>query len=158
MRGVIRQYNHKFTIYMIRSIGKLTLAVILTAAVALAPVRASAQTNAVISTNSTSTNTPKATPKPKYLHSQGKIVAVDKVNMTITVGTKVKRVFNIDSSTKLTKQTKPATFEDFAVDDEIAVAYSATPDGKMMAKTIGTPARTPKAAAPAAIPPPAAKP
>ena len=74
-----------------------------------------------------STNAPAATaPAKKHgMQFKGKIVAIDATAMTLTVGTKT---FNITSTTKITKDGKPATLADFAVGDPVSGNYKKNGD------------------------------
>ena len=58
---------------------------------------------------------PAAAKKPSAGPFHGKLVAVDKMAKTITVG---KRTFQITSTTKIRKNDKPATLEDGVVGEE----------------------------------------
>jgi hypothetical protein len=116
---------------MIKSIGKLTLITILAASVLGMPMGASAQTPPA-------TNAP-ATPeaKVKAFPFQGKVAAVDKVNMTLTLeGKTTNRVFEVTSATKLVKGGKPATLADVNVGDPVRGQWTKTADGKSVAKSV----------------------
>lgn len=78
------------------------------------------------------TNAPAVTAPKKHGGQpyHGKITAIDATAMTVTVGTKT---FEITSSTKVTKEGKPATLADFAVGDSVAGSYKK--DGEKMAAT-----------------------
>jgi hypothetical protein len=79
-----------------------------------------------------STNAPAATTSKKStLH--GKAEAVDTAAMTLTVGT---QVVNVTSTTKITKDNKPATLEEVMVGDAVSVSYKKGDDGKMNATAI----------------------
>lgn len=67
--------------------------------------------------------------KPKATMFRGKLEAVDKSAMTITVGSQVKRVVSITSQTKITKGSKPATLEDGVVGEDVTVSYTKMGDG-----------------------------
>jgi hypothetical protein len=70
-------------------------------------------------------------PKPGPFH--GKLVAMDKVAKTITVG---KRTFNITSETKIKKAGKPATLDDGVVGEEVSGYVKPREDGKLAATTV----------------------
>lgn len=63
----------------------------------------------------------------------GKVAAVDKNAMTITVG---ERVFQVGSETRLMKGGKPATLGDAVVGEEIGGSYQKGENGKLNAKMI----------------------
>lgn len=71
--------------------------------------------------------------KPKAGPFHGKLVAVDKVAKTITVG---KRTFNITSETKIKKAGKPATLDDGVVGEEVSGYVKPREDGKLAATTV----------------------
>ena len=71
--------------------------------------------------------------KPKAGPFHGKLVAVDKVAKTITVG---KRTFQITSETKIKKAGKPATLDDGVVGEEASGYVKPREDGKLMATTV----------------------
>lgn len=67
---------------------------------------------------------------------QGKINALDKIAMTITLEGKEKtRTIFVTSKTKIMKDGKPATFDDARVGDEVAGQVRET-DGKLEAASI----------------------
>ena len=59
--------------------------------------------------------------------------AVDKVQMTISVG---EQTFQITSETKITKDGKPAILNDGVVGENVGGAYKKTDDGKLTATTV----------------------
>jgi len=63
----------------------------------------------------------------------GNIVTLDKNARTITVG---KRIFQINSETKIFKSDKPATFADGAVGDYVTGSYKKSDDGKLIAHSV----------------------
>jgi hypothetical protein len=63
----------------------------------------------------------------------GKLTAVDKKAMTITVG---ERTFQITSDSKLSKGGKPATLADAVVGEEVGGNYQKGDDGKLKAGTV----------------------
>jgi hypothetical protein len=85
--------------------------------------KAGSQTNEAAKTES----------KSKAGPFHGKLVAVDKVGKTITVG---KRTFLITSETKLKKTGKPATLEDAVVSEEVSGYVKPREDGKLTATTV----------------------
>src|SRR5271154_4200277 len=104
---------------MMKSIGKLTLVSILAALVLGVPMGASAQSN---SAPATAPAAPEA--KPKAIPFRGKIGAVDKVAMTLTLeGKTTNRVFQIPSTPKLMKAGKPAPLADAVVGEPATGQY-----------------------------------
>jgi hypothetical protein len=76
-----------------------------------------------ISSAQDSTNAAAATAPAKKkgaLPFHGKISAVDTAAMTLTVGS---LTINVTSTTKITKDGKPATLSDFAAGDSVAGSY-----------------------------------
>jgi hypothetical protein len=71
------------------------------------------------------------TPKAGPFH--GKLVAVDRVAKTITVG---KRTFQITSETKLKKAGKPATLDAGVVGEVVSGYVKPSPEGKLVATTV----------------------
>ena len=61
---------------------------------------------------------------------RGKIAAVDKVAMTVTIG---QTTISITSETKIEKGGKPATLDDVAVGEEAMARIKKTDDGKTTA-------------------------
>jgi hypothetical protein len=114
---------------MIKSIGKLSLAGILVALILGVPVRVSAQAQEP----APASPAPTAPSKPKAIPFKGKLVAIDKSAMTITV---TKRTFSITSETKLFKDGKPATLADGVVGDRVTGSYLKGDDGKLTAKSV----------------------
>jgi hypothetical protein len=122
--------NIKSPTYMIKSLRKLALITLLATAVGGLPLQA----------------VPPPDPKPdapaapeakaKPLPFRGKIGAVDKKAMTITLDERTKRVFQITSETKFAKDGKLATFDAAAVGDYITGSYTKGEDGKLMTKSI----------------------
>jgi hypothetical protein len=128
---------------MIKSIGKLTLVSILAALVLGVPMGASAQSNSAPSTATPATPEAKARAFP----FRGKIGAVDKVAMTLTLeGKTTNRVFEITSATKLMKAGKPATLADAVVGEPVTGQCTKTADGKYVAKTVYIGGKTAEAA------------
>jgi hypothetical protein len=139
---------------MIKSIGKLTLATILAAVVLGVPMGALAQDKTMPAPATPAAPETKARAFP----FRGKIGAVDKVNMTMTLeGKATNRVFEITSATKIMKANKPATLADAVVGEPVTGQCTKTPDGKYVAKTVyigGKPATPEPAPAPATPAPP----
>jgi hypothetical protein len=127
---------------MIKSIGKISLAGILLALAVGVPLSVSAQDQTPPATS----GTPAAPAKPKAIPFKGKLVAVDKTAMTVTVG---KRTFEVTSETKVFKDGKPATLDDGVVGGRVTGSYLKTDDGKLKAKSIYFGGK-PSAAVPAA--------
>ena len=130
---------------MNKTISRLTLSGLLIATVALAPVAGLAQ--------DTKTNTvPGSKSEKKPAHSQravpfrGKVTAIDKGAMTLTLG---KRVFHITSETKITKDGKPGTMTDGVVGETVGGSYLKGADGKLTARTISFGTQTTKGKKPA---------
>ena len=71
---------------------------------------------------------PKAAAPGRVTPFNGKIAAVDKQAKTITVG---ERVFQITSTTRFTKDGKPATLDDAKAGEEIGGAYREGDDKKL---------------------------
>ena len=73
----------------------------------------------------------------------GKIASVDKQAKTVTVG---KRVLQVTSDTKITKNEKPATLDDATVGEEVGGQYHQDADKKMnlVSLRIGPKAEAPK--------------
>lgn len=99
------------------------------------------------------TNTPSAqaaAPKKHGAPYHGKVSAVDPAAMTFTVGT---LTLGIASTTKITKDAKPAIFADIAVGENVSGAYKPDAAGKLLATSvkIGAPKKA-KAAVPAPAP------
>ncbi len=137
---------------MIKSIGKLTLVTILAAVVLGLPVAATAQ-------DKTTPAPPAAPATPsKAVPIRGKLEAVDKVNMTITVGVEAKHVITVTSTTKISKGGKPATLEDGVVGEDVYASCIKSGDGadaKYTARSVRFGAAMKKTdAAPAAPAPP----
>jgi hypothetical protein len=117
---------------MNRTIPRLTVAGLLIAAVAFAPVASRAQDK---KTNNASGS--KVEEKParsqRAVPFRGKITAIDKGAMTLTIG---KRIFHITSETKITKDDQPATLADGVVGEAVTGNYLKGADGKLSAKTV----------------------
>lgn len=111
---------------MIKTFGKLTLIALFAAAVAGLPLRA----------GPAASNGSDPAPKTRAIPFRGKIGAVDKTAKTITLDEKTKRVFEITSDTKLTKDGKPATFDAAVVGDYITGQYIKGDGDKLIAKSI----------------------
>lgn len=87
------------------------------------------------------TNTPAASSHEAHAHNKkhdtlpfhGKLTAVDKTAMTLTVG---KRTFEITSETKIAKDGVPATLSDAVVGETVSGAYKKGADGKLSATTV----------------------
>lgn len=103
-----------------------------------------------------STNAPAAqapAPKKSSLPYHGKVSAINTNAMTFTFGA---TTLGITSETKITKNGKPAIFEDLAVGDNVS-GHRKTVDGKEVATTVRIGAPKKKEAsdsAPAAAPAP----
>lgn len=67
----------------------------------------------------------------------GKLAAVDKAAMTITLeGKESRRVFQITADTRLTKLGKPATLEDAVTGEDVGGLYRKTEDGRLEAVSV----------------------
>lgn len=117
---------------MKKMILKTTVLSLLAAAIVAAPASVLAQ--------AADTNNPPAVKSEtqkvrKHDHSvfRGKLTAVDKDAMTLTVG---KRTFAITSATKITKNGQPATLADGVVGEKVAGTYKKGEDGKLTAISI----------------------
>ena len=67
----------------------------------------------------------------------GKLAAVDKTAMTITLeGKETQRVFQITSDTRITKTGQPATLDDAMVGEEVAGTFKKTEAGRMEALSV----------------------
>ena len=95
-----------------------------------APVLLAQTTNKVPRDKSAATE-PQKPAKAGPFH--GKLVAVDKVAKTITVG---KRTFQITSESKLKKNGKPATLEAAVIGETASGYVKPSPDGKLVATTV----------------------
>ncbi|MBI5774220.1 MAG: copper-binding protein [Verrucomicrobia bacterium] len=73
---------------------------------------------------------------PGPLPFNGKITAMDAAAKTITLSGKEARVVQITSSTKITKDGKPATLDDIKAGDQVGGAFRKNADGKMEATTL----------------------
>jgi hypothetical protein len=71
---------------------------------------------------------PEAKPKRDTAPFRGRVVEVNKTDMTIKVG---QRTFQMTSSTRITKAGKPATFDEIAVGDMVAGQYKKTEEGRL---------------------------
>ena len=80
-----------------------------------------------------STETPKKEKKAAAGPFHGKLVALDKMAKTITVG---KRTFQVTSETKIKKAGKPATLSDGVVGEPVSGYIKPAADGKLMATTV----------------------
>jgi hypothetical protein len=74
--------------------------------------------------------------KAKFRPFNGKIKAVDKTAMTLTLEGEKAQTFTVLSETRITKDRKPATFADLAVGDFVGGRARETADGKWEAVTI----------------------
>lgn len=81
-----------------------------------------------------------AAPKPKTVSRitritpyRGKIAAIDKTEMTLTIG---KETIQVTSQTRITKLGKPAVFEDGQIGDKVSGAYRKDDEGHLNALTL----------------------
>ena len=121
--------------------------------VAAALIGAPAIVRAEDSTNAPAAQAP--APKKHGLPFHGKVASVDATAMTFTVGT---MTIGINSTTKISKDGKPAVFADITVGENVTGSYKKDDEGKMTATSvkIGAPKKK-DAAAPADAPAAAAK-
>ena len=111
--------------------------ILVVAGVAAAPLVLNAQVNpkaaapgpAAIESAAPSSPAKKATAGP----FRGKLAALDKKAKTITVG---KRTFQVTSSTKMSRNGKPATLEDGVVGEICSGYVKPNEEGKLCASTI----------------------
>jgi len=83
----------------------------------------------IANTNPAPVTDKKAVPGPFH----GKLMAIDKVAKTISVG---KRTFHITSETKMKKAGRPATLQDAIVGEPASGYVKPTPDGKWIAASV----------------------
>lgn len=94
------------------------------------------------------TDAPAAPAKSKRdsLPFHGKLAAVDKSAMTITLeGKESQRVFQVTPSTKIIKTGKPASLDDAVVGEDVGGAYRKNEQGKMEALSLRLGAKPEKA-------------
>src|SRR6266705_1975487 len=115
------------------SVLKATVLTLFAVAIVVAP----AALRAAESTNAPAAGSEAASKHKKSEHStlpfHGKLTAIDKNAMTLTVG---ERTFEITSETKITKDNVPATLEDGVVGEMVGGAYKKNADGKLTATMI----------------------
>lgn len=117
---------------MKKTVLAITAATLFTALVtAPMPACAAEKANAPASGQETSAQHKKSEHSP--LSFNGKLTAVDKAAMTITVG---KRTFEVTSETKITKDGLPATLADAVTGEKIGGAYKKGAGEKMIATSI----------------------
>lgn len=118
---------------MKKYIAEITTLSLLAAAVIAAPALSRA---ADVSTNTPGPSGQTVTPKPG-IHSvipfHGKVTAVDANGMTLTVGT---LTLQVASTTKISKDGKPAKLSDGVVGESVRGAYKKSEDGKLNAVTV----------------------
>ena len=120
---------------MMKSILKIGALSLLTAAIVAAPMQLLAQsTNKPAADKKAAVAKPDAATKKKGAHPfHGKLAAVDKVAKTIKLG---ESTYQVTSTTKITKDGKPATLEDGVVGEPVSGYAKPTEDGKMAATTV----------------------
>jgi hypothetical protein len=120
---------------MIKSVLKIAGLSLLAAALAGMPAQLLAQsTNVPAADKKASVAKKEPASKKKGAHPfRGKLAAVDKVAKTIKVG---ESIYQITSTTKITKEGKPATLEEGVVGDPVSGYVKPTDDGKMAATTV----------------------
>ena len=112
---------------MKNNIVKITLFALVTAALVALPA---------VSRAGDSTNAPTATapaPKKHSVPFHGKVAAVDAAATTFTVGT---TTIAVTSTTKITKDGKPATFAEITVGENIGGACKKDAAGKLDATSV----------------------
>jgi hypothetical protein len=83
-----------------------------------------------------SASTPTVSQRDK-IPFHGKLAAVDKAAMTITLeGKETRRVFQLTADTRLTKLGKPATLEDAVTGEDVGGLYKKTEAGTMEAVSV----------------------
>src|SRR5258708_18240969 len=126
---------------MKHSIVRIGLASLISLAVVNAPQQLVAHsTNKISAEKKTSSQTADDQKAPKAGPFHGKLVAIDRVGKTITVG---KRTFQITSDTKLKKGGKPATLEAGVVGEMVSGYVKPSADGKLVASTVNFGPKTP---------------
>jgi len=113
--------------YNLGKLTKLTGFALVAAALLAAP----ALTRADISTNSPAAQTP--APKKHGLPFHGKVASVDATAMTFSVGT---LTLGITSTTKITKDGKPAVFADITAGETVRGAYKQDEAGRFNATSV----------------------
>jgi len=119
---------------MKKNVLKITALSLFAAAIVAAP----ATVHAADSTNAPAASGQEAPVKHKKRQAEtlpfnGKLAAMDKDAMTITVG---ERKFEITSETKISKDGLPATLGDAVVGEMIGGAYKKNADGKLTATSV----------------------
>lgn len=105
---------------------RLSLLSLLAVAVAGTPAILRAQ-------NTTNTTSAAKAPSRRVTPFHGRLKAIDKTGMTVSIGNET---FQITSATKITKGGKPATLEDGAVGDEASGSYRKDAEGKLNAVSL----------------------
>jgi hypothetical protein len=120
---------------MLKSILRIGAVGLLAAAIIGTPAQLLAQsTNKTTTTKKTSAAKTESGSKQKAAHPfHGKLAAVDKTAKTIKLG---ESVYQINSTTKITKDGKPATLEDGVIGEPVSGYVKPTEDGKMVATTV----------------------
>lgn len=112
-----------------KSLFKIALLTLLTAALSGLPLQVLAQ-----STNKPAAKSGTEIKQGKKAHPfHGKLVAVDKMAKTITVG---KSTYQITSETKIMKAGKPATLSDGVVGEEVSGYLKPDEAGKLVASSL----------------------
>jgi hypothetical protein len=88
-------------------------------------------TRAEVSSNTPAAQT--AAPKKHGLPFHGKVTSADATAMTFTVGT---LTLGVTSTTKLTKDGKPAVFADITVGQNVSGSYKKDEAGKLLAASV----------------------
>ena len=116
---------------MKRTILKITTLSLFAVAIVAAPMAA----RAAETTNAPAAEAPAKHKKSEHatLPFNGKLSAIDKNAMTLTVG---ERTFEITSETRITKDGFPATLSDGMVGEMAGGAYKKNADGKLSATSV----------------------
>ncbi len=126
--------------YMIKSIGKVTLAGLLAAIVLGVPIKAAAQDQSKPATPA-APSAPEAPKKSRGTTFIGKLGEIDKTAKTFTVEEKEKKLtIAVSPETKFYKNendaNKPSTLEEGVIGQEVTGSYMKGEDGKMTARNV----------------------
>jgi hypothetical protein len=108
-----------------------TFALVAALVLAVAPGMRAADAAAKSEIITKSGSTTKSEPSSKFMPFRGKVTAADKTAMTISLAGKEKpRVFVVTSETKFFKDSKPATFGDVTVGEDVGGRARLSANGK----------------------------
>ncbi len=113
---------------MKKYIAKITLFSLVAAALVAVPTAGRAED----ATNTPATNAP-AKKRSSSLPFHGAVASVDATAMTFTVGT---MTIAVTSTTKITKDDKPAVFADITVGETVSGSYKKDAAGKLNASSV----------------------